>query len=73
MKYVGAHVSISGGVNEAPGRGVEIGAKALGIFSKNQRKKSYDQNKYCKSYHLNIPHKLYFQKNLKDYLKVMVK
>jgi deoxyribonuclease IV len=37
VKYVGAHVSISGGVNEAPGRGVEIGAKALGIFSKNQR------------------------------------
>ena len=37
MKYVGAHVSISGGVETAPGRGTEIGAKALGIFTKNQR------------------------------------
>ena len=37
MKYIGAHVSISGGVETAPGRGKEIGAKALGIFTKNQR------------------------------------
>jgi deoxyribonuclease IV len=37
MKYVGAHVSISGGVDTAPGRGTEIGAKALGMFTKNQR------------------------------------
>jgi deoxyribonuclease IV len=37
MKYVGAHVSISGGVDTAPARGTEIGAKALGIFTKNQR------------------------------------
>ena len=37
MKYIGAHVSISGGVDKAPGRAKEIGAKALGIFTKNQR------------------------------------
>jgi len=37
MKYIGAHVSISGGVETAPGRAQEIGAKALGIFTKNQR------------------------------------
>ena len=37
MKYVGAHVSISGGVSTAPARAVEIGANALGIFTKNQR------------------------------------
>ncbi len=37
MKYIGAHVSISGGVETAPGRGMEIGARALGIFTKNQR------------------------------------
>lgn len=38
MKYIGAHVSISGGVETAPGRAQEIGAKALGIFTKNQRR-----------------------------------
>jgi len=37
MKYVGAHVSISGGVATAPARATEIGATALGIFTKNQR------------------------------------
>ncbi len=37
MKYIGAHVSISGGVETAPGRAKEIGANALGIFTKNQR------------------------------------
>ena len=37
MRYIGAHVSISGGVDQAPMRGSGIGASALGIFSKNQR------------------------------------
>ncbi len=37
MKYIGAHVSISGGVETAPGRATEISAKALGMFTKNQR------------------------------------
>ena len=37
MKYIGAHVSISGGVEKAPGRAAELNAKALGMFTKNQR------------------------------------
>ena len=37
MKYIGAHVSISGGVEKAPERASEIGARALGMFTKNQR------------------------------------
>ncbi len=37
MKYVGAHVSAAGGVENTPGRAVEIGAKAFALFTKNQR------------------------------------
>ena len=37
MKYIGAHVSASGGVQTAPERAAEINAKALGVFTKNQR------------------------------------
>ena len=37
-KYVGAHVSIAGGVEKAPHRAAEIGAKAFAIFTKNQRR-----------------------------------
>ncbi len=37
MKYIGAHVSISGGLSEAPKRAAEIGATAFGLFTKNQR------------------------------------
>ena len=37
MKYVGAHVSASGGVFNAPKNAVEIGAKAFALFTKNQR------------------------------------
>ena len=37
MKYIGAHVSIKGGVWEAPGRAAEIGATAFAMFTKNQR------------------------------------
>jgi deoxyribonuclease IV len=37
MIHVGAHVSISGGVSTAPGRAMELGATALGMFTKNQR------------------------------------
>jgi len=36
-KYVGAHVSISGGVQNAPLNAMEIGAKAFALFTKNQR------------------------------------
>lgn len=37
MKYLGAHVSASGGVENAPLNEREIGGKALGLFTKNQR------------------------------------
>lgn len=37
MKYVGAHVSIAGGVENAPGNASRIGARALALFTKNQR------------------------------------
>ena len=37
MKYVGAHVSASGGVYNAPLNAMEIGAKAFALFTKNQR------------------------------------
>ena len=37
MKYVGAHVSASGGVENAPLNALAIGAKAFALFTKNQR------------------------------------
>jgi deoxyribonuclease-4 len=37
MKWVGAHVSAAGGVETAPLRAREIGARALGLFTTNQR------------------------------------
>ena len=37
MKYVGAHVSASGGVFNAPPNATKIGAKAFALFTKNQR------------------------------------
>jgi len=37
MKYVGAHVSASGGVENAPLNAAEIDAKAFAFFTKNQR------------------------------------
>ena len=37
MKYVGAHVSVSGGVENAPLNAMAIGAKAFAMFTKNQR------------------------------------
>ncbi len=36
-KYVGAHVSASGGVENAPINAMEIGARAFALFTKNQR------------------------------------
>ena len=38
MKYVGAHVSASGGVYNAPKNAQDIGAKAFALFTKNQRR-----------------------------------
>ena len=37
MKYIGAHVSASGGVENAPVNAHEIGANAIALFTKNQR------------------------------------
>jgi len=38
MKFVGAHVSSSGGVYNAPKNAAKIGAKAFALFVKNQRR-----------------------------------
>lgn len=37
MKYIGAHVSASGGIENAPINAQNIGAKAFALFTKNQR------------------------------------
>ena len=37
MKYIGAHVSASGGVDNAPLNASKIGATAFALFTKNQR------------------------------------
>lgn len=37
MKFIGAHVSASGGVENAPINAAEIGANAFALFTKNQR------------------------------------
>ena len=37
MKYIGAHVSTGGGVENAPVNAYEIGAKAFALFTRNQR------------------------------------
>ncbi len=38
MKYIGAHVSISGGAENAPGNATKIGARAFAMFTRNQRR-----------------------------------
>ena len=38
MKYIGAHVSISGGVEKAPQNAENIQAKAFAMFTRNQRR-----------------------------------
>ena len=46
VKYIGAHVSASGGVQNAPINARKIGAKAFALFLKNQRQwkaKTYDK------------------------------
>jgi deoxyribonuclease-4 len=37
MKYIGAHVSASGGVENAPVNAHELGARAFALFTRNQR------------------------------------
>lgn len=38
QKFVGAHVSVSGGVQNGPVNAMEIGAKAFALFTKNQKR-----------------------------------
>jgi deoxyribonuclease-4 len=38
MKYIGAHVSISGGAENAPENAEKIGARAFAMFTRNQRR-----------------------------------
>lgn len=38
MKYIGAHVSAAGGVENAPARAHKIGATGFALFTKNQRR-----------------------------------
>lgn len=65
MKYLGAHVSASGGVESAPINAHEIGANAFALFTKNQRQwvakpltaesiKSFKDN--CEKYNFNPKH-----------------
>ena len=37
MKYIGAHVSAAGGVENAPVNAHKLGATAFALFTKNQR------------------------------------
>ncbi len=72
MKYLGAHVSASGGVENAPVNAHEIGATAFALFTKNQRQwiakpltedsiNSFKQNciKYNYQPHQILPHDSY--------------
>ena len=72
MKFIGAHVSASGGVFNAPKNAHDIGATAFALFTKNQRRweaKPLDEktiNKFktaCQNYHFNaaqiLPHDSY--------------
>ncbi|QEN05972.1 deoxyribonuclease IV [Thiospirochaeta perfilievii] len=67
MKYIGAHVSASGGVENAPLNANKIGAKGFALFTKNQRqweakeltKESIDQfKKYMEEFGYNASHVL---------------
>jgi deoxyribonuclease-4 len=47
VKFIGAHVSTAGGVQNAPLNAIKIGAKAFALFTKNQRRwkaKPLDEN-----------------------------
>lgn len=72
MKYIGAHVSASGGVEFAPLNAKEIGATAFALFTKNQRQwvskplspesiEAFKDNcsKYCFSPMQILPHDSY--------------
>ncbi|NMA74275.1 MAG: deoxyribonuclease IV [Bacteroidales bacterium] len=72
MKYIGAHVSAAGGVENAPINAHEIGANAFALFTKNQRqwvsKPLTEENiekfkSHCEEYNLSsnyiLPHNSY--------------
>lgn len=56
MKFVGAHVSASGGVDNAPLNAMKIGAKAFALFTKNQRqwKAKPLESKTIDAFHKNL-------------------
>ena len=65
MKYIGPHVSMAGGVENAPLNANQVGANAFALFTKNQRqwnaaplsKKSIEQFKEnCALYHFSSKH-----------------
>ena len=72
MKYIGPHVSAEGGVENAPVNAAKIGARAFGLFLKNQRqwfskpfsqKNISDFRNNCEKYHFKpfqiLPHDSY--------------
>lgn len=72
MKYIGAHVSASGGVENAPNNAAAIGANAFALFTKNQRQwvappltnksiEQFKQNCYAHHFALDkiLPHDSY--------------
>ena len=56
MKFVGAHVSASGGVQNAPLNAMALGAKAFALFTKNQRqwKSKPLETKTIDAFHTNL-------------------
>lgn len=65
MKYIGAHVSAAGGVENTPVNANAISAKAFSFFTKNQRQwksspltsdKIYNFKKNCEKYDFNVKH-----------------
>ncbi len=44
MKYVGAHVSASGGVENSPVNAHEIGAKAFALYSPRTRNNGFQNH-----------------------------
>jgi len=40
MPFIGCHVSIGGGIENAPKRGKELGCDAMQIFTANQMRQS---------------------------------
>lgn len=63
MPYIGCHISISGGVDNAPERATAIGCDAFQIFTANQMQwKSSPIPKETRERYLNEIEKLHFQK-----------